>query len=103
MRIRCSTSLLLVAALVVKSVEEIKQILPKREEYLVTTSEFNDVKARLQTVVASLKKEEQAGPTLKRRPPNDDSTGTQNSGNNKTGDDDTPPVLKRQDQNPVTP
>ena len=30
-----------------KSEEEIATILPPRDEYLVTTSEFNDVKARL--------------------------------------------------------
>jgi predicted Zn-dependent protease len=82
---------------VVKAVEEIKEIIPKRDEYLVTTSEFNDVKARLQTVVASLKKEEKPGPTLKRRQPTDDTTGTQNGGNTTTDDDDKPPVLKRRD------
>jgi predicted Zn-dependent protease len=82
---------------VVKAVEEIKEIIPKRDEYLVTTSEFNDVKARLQTVVASLKKEEKPGPTLKRRQPTDDTTRTQNGGNTTTDDDDKPPVLKRRD------
>jgi predicted Zn-dependent protease len=82
---------------IISSVQEIKEILPKRDEYLVTTSEFNDVKARLQTVVASLKKEEKSGPTLKRRTPPTDTTGTQNGGNNKTDDDDNPPVLKRRD------
>ena len=82
---------------IVSSVQEIKEILPKREEYLVTTSEFNDVKARLQTVVASLKKGEKEGPTLKRRQPTDDTTGAQNGGNTTTDDDDKPPVLKRRD------
>jgi len=82
---------------IVSSVQEIKEILPKREEYLVTTSEFNDVKARLQTVVASLKKGEKEGPTLKRRQPTDDTTGAQNGGNTTTDDDDNPPVLKRRD------
>ena len=82
---------------IVKSVEEIKEILPKRNEYLVTTSEFNDVKGRLQTVVASLKKGETQGPTLKRRQPTDDSTGSQNGGTNTSDDDDKPPVLKRRD------
>lgn len=80
---------------IVKSIEEIKEILPKRDEYMVTTSEFNDVKARLQTVVAARRKGEKSGPTLMKRTPTD-STGTQNGGDNKS-DDDTPPVLVRRD------
>jgi predicted Zn-dependent protease len=82
---------------IISSVEEIKEILPKRDEYLVTTSEFNDVKARLQTVVAALKKGQKAGPTLMKRTPPTDTTGTQNDGNNKSDDDDNPPVLHRRD------
>ena len=82
---------------IVSSVEEIEEILPKRDEYLVTTSESNDVKARLQTVVAALKKGQQSGPTLMKRQPKTDTTGTQNGGNNKTDDDDNPPVLSRRD------
>lgn len=80
---------------IVKSVEEIKGILPKRDEYLVTTSEFKDVKARLQTVVAVLRKGQKPGPTLIKRKPTD-TTGTQNGGDNKTNDDQ-PPVLSRRD------
>ena len=41
---------------IIKSEEEIKQILPKREQYLVSTSEFDDVKARLQQVISNRKK-----------------------------------------------
>jgi hypothetical protein len=81
---------------IVKSVEEIKEILPKRDEYLVTTSEFNDVKGCLRTVVANLKKSQKSGPTLLKRQPTD-TTGTQNGGNNKTDGDDQPPVLRRRD------
>jgi predicted Zn-dependent protease len=81
---------------IVKSIEEIKEILPKRDEYMVTTSEFNDVKARLQTVVAARRKGEKSGPTLMKRTPTD-STGTQNGGDNKSDDDDKPPVLVRRD------
>src|SRR5207249_10842041 len=33
---------------IVKSEEEIKEILPKRDQYLVSTSEFDDVKSRMQ-------------------------------------------------------
>ncbi len=78
---------------IVKAVEEIKEILPKRNEYLVTTSEFNDVKGRLQTVVAALRKGQKPGPTLLKRQ-STDTTGTQNDGNS-TSDADKPPVLRR--------
>jgi predicted Zn-dependent protease len=80
---------------VIKAEEEIKDILPNRDEYMVTTSEFNDVKSRLQTVVAELRKGRESGPTLKKRQPTD-TTGTQDGGNNKN-DDDQPPVLRRRD------
>jgi predicted Zn-dependent protease len=78
---------------VIKAEKEIKTILPKRDEYLVTTSEFSDVKSRLGTVVAELRKRQESRPTLKRRP----STDTpQNGGNNKS-DGDQPPILRRRD------
>ncbi|MBZ5513775.1 MAG: M48 family metalloprotease [Acidobacteriia bacterium] len=82
---------------IIKCQEEIEKILPSRPQYLVTTSEFNDVKARLTTVVASLKKHEQSGPTLEKRAPND-STQTQTGSDKSTSQgDDNPPVLKRRD------
>lgn len=80
----------------IKSEEEIKQILPKRDEYLVTTSEFNDVRARLKTLVSELKKHEQGGPTLIKREPTEQ-PGSTSSGDNKSQDDDKPPVLRRRD------
>jgi predicted Zn-dependent protease len=76
---------------IIKAEEEIKTILPKRDEYLVTTSEFNDVKSRLQTIVAEVPKGQEQGPTLRRRQP-DDTTGTENGGSSKS-DDSKPPVL----------
>ena len=81
---------------IVKSEEEIKTILPKRDQYLVTTSEFDDVKARLKTVVAQLKKHEKPGPTLRKREPNNTS-GTQNPGKGSSSGDEKPPVLRRRD------
>lgn len=78
---------------IIKAEEEIKTILPKRDEYLVTTSEFNDVKSRLQTIVAELRKGREEGPSLRRRAPGG-TTGTENGGNTKS-DDDKPPVLRR--------
>jgi predicted Zn-dependent protease len=80
---------------IIKAEEEIKGLLPKRDEYLVTTSEFRDVKSRLQTLVAELRKGQNSGPTLRKRLPTD-TTGTQNGGNNKS-DTDKPPILRRRD------
>jgi predicted Zn-dependent protease len=85
---------------IIKSEEEIKQILPKRDQYLVSTSEFDDVKGRLQQVISNRKKLKpgDSGPTLRKRESSDKTTtqqtpqqGTDNSG------DDQPPVLKRRD------
>jgi len=87
---------------IIKSAEEIKEILPKREQYLVSTSEFDDVKSRLQQVISNRKKlkpGDTGGPTLRKRQPTDQTTtqtqqppqGTSTSG------DDQPPVLKRRD------
>ena len=88
---------------IIKCEEEIKQILPKREQYLVSTSEFDDVKARLQQVISNRKKlkpGDSGGPTLRKRAPTDQTT-TQTQqppqGTDTSGGDDQPPVLKRRD------
>jgi predicted Zn-dependent protease len=52
---------------IVKSEEEIKEILPKRDQYLVSTSEFNDVKSRMQTIISTRRREQKPGPTLQKR------------------------------------
>ncbi len=79
---------------IVKAEEEIKQ-LPKRDQYLVTTSEFNDVKAHLNTVIAQLKRNRpETGPTLERREPQASaSPGAQGQDQG----DEKPPVLRRRD------
>jgi len=88
---------------VVKSEEEIKQILPKRDQYLVSTSEFDDVKARLQQVISNRKKLKpgDSGPTLRKREPTDQTTtqtqGTGSGSGSGSSGDDQPPVLKRRD------
>ena len=79
---------------IIKSEEEIKQILPKKEQYLVSTSEFDDVKARLQQVISNRKKlkpGETGGPTLRKRQPSDQTsaptqTAGQSSGSSGAGD-----------------
>jgi predicted Zn-dependent protease len=86
---------------IIKSEEEIKEILPKRDQYLVSTSEFDDVKARLQQVISNRKKlkpGESGAPTLKKRQPTDQTQtqqAPQGQGTDNSGDQ--PPVLKRRD------
>jgi predicted Zn-dependent protease len=82
---------------IIASEEEIQKILPKRDQYLVSTSEFDDIKARLQTVITQHKRQKgDSGPTLRKRESPDSTT---QSGQQKTdsGGDDQPPVLKRRD------
>lgn len=79
---------------IIKCVEEVKTLLPQRQEYLVTTSEFNDVKARLKSDInAQRAAGASPGPKLERR------ASTAQSGKaGKHGEDqapDTPPVLHR--------
>jgi len=76
-----------------KSQEEIRQILPAKAQYVVTTSEFDEVKARLAAIENKHKVLDQKDankPSLRRTSnPND------NSGDQKQDDDR--PTLKRRD------
>jgi len=90
---------------IIKCEEEIQKILPEKNEYLVSTSEFNDVKGRLQAVLTNRKKSgAKAGPTLEKRQTADSTTNTtqtqtqsgSGSGSDQSGDQ--PPVLRRRDQ-----
>ncbi len=85
---------------IVKSEEEIKEILPKREQYLVTNSEFDDMKGRLQAVISNRRRQKgESGPTLRKRETSTDTSATQTSPSDKGKDDsgDKPPVLHRRD------
>ena len=84
---------------IIKAEKEIKTLLPQKSEYLVSTSEFSDMKTRLEGVMSMRKKMEkdEAGPTLrKRQPKTTTSPSTQPSGQQTPGDDK-PPVLQRRD------
>ena len=76
-----------------KSQQEIAQILPARAQYIVTTSEFNDVKARLAAIENRhkvLDQKDNNKPSL-RRTSNTDKTSQ--DGQSTSGDDH--PTLKR--------
>jgi hypothetical protein len=81
-----------------------QNVLPPRPEYIVNTSEFDDVKARLAAIENKHKiqsdKDNKDRPTLRRatadNPPSDSGSSTGSSGNSTQSDDDRP-TLKRND------
>ena len=78
---------------ILKSQEEIREILPARPEYIVDTSEFDQVKARLAAFENGKKAipQEKQGPTLRR-------TQTADKGSSTPGKDgDDRPTLQRRD------
>ncbi len=78
-----------------KSQEEIARILPARAQYVVSTSEFDDVKARLAVIENRhkvLDEKDSSKPSLRR------TSTTDKSGNDKgSSSDDDRPTLKRRD------
>ena len=79
-----------------KSQEEIGKILPARAQYVVSTSEFDDVKARLAVIENRhkvLDEKDSSKPSLRRTSTND------KTGNDKgsTSDDDRPTLKRRDD------
>jgi predicted Zn-dependent protease len=80
---------------ILKSQEEIREILPARPEYIEDTSEFDEVKARLAAFENGKKAipQNKQGPTL-RRTQTADSTTTTQPGN---GGDDRPTLQRRDD------
>ena len=80
-----------------KSQEEISQILPARPQYLVTTSEFDDVKARLAALENRRKvvdDKDNSKPSLRRTSSTDNT-----SKDGKSTDDDHPTLKRRPDDN----
>jgi beta-barrel assembly-enhancing protease len=94
--------------------KEIATILPARDQYIVTTSEFDSVKQRLQMIESNMKvKDSPNKPTLRKRTAqnkggNTDPGTTTTTGNDpstspdQTSDDNAPPTLKHRtdDQQP---
>jgi hypothetical protein len=84
---------------ILASQKEIETILPARPQYIVSTSEFDDVKSRLATIENRHKvNDEKDGsrPSL-RRASNTDKTG---GGTDSSSSDDDRPTLKRRDDSP---
>jgi predicted Zn-dependent protease len=80
-----------------KSQEEISQILPARPQYLVTTSEFDDVKARLAALENRRKvvdEKDSSKPSLRRTSSTDNT-----SKDGKSSDDDHPTLKRRPEDN----
>jgi len=80
-----------------KTQAEIAQILPVRNEYVVSTSEFDVVKQRLRQVLSGTKaKDDEPGkPTLRKRTEEDKDKKTTAKDKEKKTEDDDRPVLKR--------
>jgi len=91
---------------ILHSQEEIARILPAKDEYMVTTSEFDDVKARLARIENKRRLTDTKGvtrPSLRRAStgPDDSSGGQTNgqSGDPNSSSDDKPTLHRRDDQN----
>jgi predicted Zn-dependent protease len=86
---------------ILHSQEEIARILPARDQYTVTTSEFDDVKARLARIENKrrLTDTKDGKPSLRRASTGGGSGGSGGAGGSSTGDtsDDGPPTLHRRD------
>ena len=82
---------------IVKAQKNIQELLKARPEYVVTTSEFNDVKGRLAMLHNRKKADDKDlnGPKLKRAPGSGTSTG--GDGKTTTTDDDRPTLKRRPD------
>jgi beta-barrel assembly-enhancing protease len=82
------------------SQREIARILPARQEYIVTTSEFDSVKSRLRNIMFSRKVQDNAPgkPTLRTKTEQSKKQPTSNDPNST--DDDRPTLKRRPDSQP---
>jgi predicted Zn-dependent protease len=86
---------------IIHSQEEIARILPARDEYTVTTSEFDDIKARLARIENKRRltdSKDTKKPSLRRASTTDPNSTTTTDPNNN-GDDGPPTLHRREDQN----
>jgi len=82
--------------------KEIARILPARQEYIVTSSEFDSVKSRLRNIMFARKAVDNSPnkPTLRTRTEQTDKQKTQTQTDPSSGDDDRPTLKRRTDDNP---
>lgn len=81
--------------------KEIARILPARQEYIVTTSEFDNVKARLRNIMFSRKATEgKDKPTLRTKTEKSKKQPGASTDPNSTSDDDRPTLKRRPDSQP---
>jgi beta-barrel assembly-enhancing protease len=81
--------------------QEIARILPARDEYMVTSSEFDEIKARLARIENKRRLTDTKGvtrPSLRRASTGTDNSGSQTGDSNSSGDDK-PTLHRRDDQN----
>ncbi|HXJ90548.1 MAG TPA: M48 family metalloprotease [Candidatus Binatia bacterium] len=81
---------------IAKSQDEIRTILPAKPQYVVTTSEFDDVKARLAALENKhklLDQKDASKPSLRR------TSNTTDKSDSKKDDDDRPTLKRRDDSN----
>ena len=81
---------------IAKSQDEIRKILPAKQQYVVTTSEFDEVKARLAALENKhklLDEKDSSKPSLRRTSNTNDKSG------DKRDDDDRPTLKRRDDSN----
>src|ERR1700723_1818551 len=83
------------------SQKEIATILPQRDEYIVTTSEFDVVKKRLQMIEMNMKVNDKNpnAPKLRKKTGTNDPGRTTTSGSDPNSDPDRPTLQKRTDPN----
>jgi predicted Zn-dependent protease len=81
--------------------KEIARILPAKQEYVVTSSEFDSVKGRLRNIMFARKAVDNGPnkPTLRTRTEQQDKKKTDSTQTDPSGDDDRP-TLKRRTDNP---
>jgi predicted Zn-dependent protease len=86
---------------IVHTQEEIARILPAKDEYTVTTSEFDDIKARLARIENKRRltdSKDTKKPSLRRASTDPNSSADPNS-STSSSDDDKPTLHRRDDQN----
>ncbi|MGZ4827851.1 MAG: M48 family metallopeptidase [Terriglobales bacterium] len=83
---------------ITKSQEEISKVLPARDQYIINTSEFDDVKTRLAAIENRRKltgpEDKDGRPTLRRTTADNKKTS---GGKDSSSNDDDRPTLKRRD------